>query len=106
MFILVGVLLQVILLPTWIWVKTKAEFHCETREEAISNYEKYILNKIKNKDPKICSELNRIYSMVLSGDVNLVCFCKPKSCHGDIIKMIIENKIDELNNKNQKKCQH
>ena len=44
--------------------------------------------------------------MVLSGDVNLVCFCKPKSCHGDIIKMIIENKIDELNNKNQKKCQH
>jgi len=45
------------------------------------------LDKIKKKDKKICDELNRIYNLK---EVNLVCFCKPKSCHGDIIKEIIE----------------
>ena len=78
--------------------KTKAEFHCETREESISNYENYLLEKIKNKDLSICNELNRIYSLALKQDVNLVCFCNPKSCHGDIIKKVIESKIYNLNN--------
>lgn len=78
--------------------KTKAEFHCETREESISNYENYLLEKIKNKDSAICKELNRIYSLALKQDVNLVCFCNPKSCHGDIIKKVLESKIYNLNN--------
>jgi hypothetical protein len=78
--------------------KTKAEFHCKTREESIESFEKYLTDKINSKDPKICSELNRIYLMALKQDINLVCFCKPKSCHGDIIKKIIETRIHNLNN--------
>jgi len=31
--------------------------------------------------------------MAKTGDVNLVCFCKPKACHGDIIKKLIEEKL-------------
>lgn len=77
--------------------KTKAEFQCKSREESISSYEKYIISKIESKDPEICKELNRIYFLALYQDVNLVCFCKPKSCHGDIIKKIIEKKIYNLN---------
>lgn len=73
--------------------KTKAEFHRETREEAVSSYEKYIWDKIRNGDTKICSEIDRIYELALNGDVNLVCFCKPKSCHGDILKKIIEDRL-------------
>lgn len=78
---------------------TKAEFKCETREDAINNFEKYINEKIKLKDSLICNELNKIYLMAKKQDVNLVCFCKPKSCHGDVIKKIIEKelyKIDKL----------
>lgn len=77
---------------------TKAQFQCETRDEAISNYDNYIRKKIFEKDELICKELNKIYLMSLRNDVNLVCYCKPKSCHGDIIKNIIEEKMFELDN--------
>lgn len=78
--------------------KTKAEFHCESREESIYFYEKYITFKIEINDPEICRELDRIYYLALKQDVNLVCYCKPKSCHGDIIKKIIEQRLNHLNN--------
>ena len=29
----------------------------------------------------------------LGEDINLVCFCKPKACHGDVIKEYILNNI-------------
>lgn len=74
--------------------QTIAQYKCETREEAISSYESYILEKIKNKDTRICDELNRLYIAAKKGNVNLVCYCKPKSCHGDTIKKIIEEKIN------------
>lgn len=73
---------------------TLAQYKCSNREEAISSYEKYIKNKIEKRDLKICDELNRIYIAAKKGDVNLVCYCKPKSCHGDIIKRIIEEKLN------------
>jgi len=78
--------------------KTKAEFHCNSREESIKNFENYLIDKINKNDPKICDELNRIYLLALKQDINLVCFCKPKSCHGDIIKKILDEKINHLNN--------
>ena len=66
--------------------KTKAEFISNT---PIEDFEKYLNNKIAEKDKTICNELNRIYKME---EVNLICFCKPKNCHGDIIKKILESK--------------
>jgi uncharacterized protein YeaO (DUF488 family) len=68
---------------------TLAQFVCDSREESVESFREYIEEKIASKDKKICDELNRIYRME---SVNLVCFCKPKSCHGDIIKKIIDNK--------------
>jgi hypothetical protein len=73
---------------------TLAQYKCETREEAISSYEEYINEKIMKRDLKVCDELNRIFIAAKKGDVNLVCYCKPKSCHGDIIKKIIEEKLN------------
>ena len=77
--------------------ETKAEYKCNSRDEAISNYESYIKNKIKEKDFKICRELNNIFLLAIKQDINLVCYCSPKSCHGDIIKKIIEEKLNENN---------
>jgi len=72
---------------------TKALVKCNTREEAISKYEEYLREAIKNKHKSICDELNRLWLAAKDGDVNLVCFCKPKSCHGDIIKKVLEEKF-------------
>ena len=72
---------------------TKAQFKCESREEAITSYENYLKDKISSKDIEICRELNNIFLLAQKNDVNLVCFCKPKSCHGDIIKKIIEERL-------------
>ena len=73
--------------------QTKAEFICDSREESVESFRKYIEEKIASKDKKICDELNRIYKMPQS---NLVCFCAPKPCHGDVIKRIIENKLNQM----------
>ena len=37
--------------------------------------------------------MNRIYSLAKQKEINLVCFCSPKCCHGDIIKEIIDTKL-------------
>ena len=65
---------------------TKAEF---ISDNPIEDFQKYLEEKIAQKDKKICDELNRIYKME---EVNLICFCKPKPCHGDVIKEIINSK--------------
>lgn len=72
---------------------TKATYQSSSRESSIMEYKEYLNNKINEKDELICNELNRIYEMSLNGGVNLVCYCKPKPCHGDVIKEIILAKI-------------
>jgi len=78
---------------TSLMIKTKAKYVCESREESIKKCDFYLREKIRLKDPEICAALNKIYLKAKKGDVNLVCFCAPKSCHGDIIKKIIEEKL-------------
>ena len=74
--------------------ETKAEFICESREDAIRNFSFYLKQKISDKDKNICDELNRIWKIAKSGrDINLVCYCTPKSCHATVIKRIIESKL-------------
>lgn len=75
-------------IKTKFWGTTK---YAPSRNEAIDNYDKDLVEKIKNKDKAVIDELERIKAMTMNGDVNLVCFCKPRSCHGDIIKRILED---------------
>ena len=67
--------------------------HLTTREEALVYYEDHLARKLKEKDKPIRDELNRIHKAAKAGDVNLVCYCKPRDCHGDIIKRLIEGKL-------------
>jgi len=73
--------------------ETKAKFVCESREESVNNYYCWLREKIDSKDAAVCAELNRIYKLAQKGHVNLICFCAPKLCHGDVIKEIVESKI-------------
>ena len=74
--------------------KTKAQFSCDSKKEAIDKYKNYLLQKIKDKDEEICSILKEIEKSSEEGTAFLVCFCKPSSCHGDFIKKIIDNRIE------------
>lgn len=53
------------------------------REQVIKKYEKWILSQ-----PKLMNELKE-----LTGK-DLVCYCSPKACHGDILKKLIENNLE------------
>lgn len=73
---------------------TQADFIVETRYQAIEKYKEYLSEKIKLKDKSVCDELNRIWKLAKSGDINLCCYCSPKlACHGDVIKSIIQSKL-------------
>jgi hypothetical protein len=58
---------------------TLAEFEVETREEAVAKYEEYLLTK-----PELMAQLYELKGKTLG------CFCKPLSCHGDILVKYIE----------------
>ena len=73
--------------------KTKGEVQCESRDEAILQFDKYLNDMVEMKDEQICNELNRIWTMAKKGDVVLVCYCKPKNCHGDMIRNLIEGEL-------------
>ena len=50
-----------------------------TREEVILKYEQYLID-----NPKLMSELEELHGKTLG------CFCKPLSCHGDVLIEILE----------------
>lgn len=52
-----------------------------TRKEVIEKFRKYI---VTNK--KLLSQLHELEGKVLG------CWCKPKSCHGDVLVELIEKK--------------
>jgi len=73
--------------------KSKAQVQVDSREKAITEYRKWIKGKINEFDGDVIGELEFIKKMAINHEINLVCYCKPKSCHGDIIKELVEKSI-------------
>lgn len=63
--------------------RTKAQFQVATEEESMIRYEAWLRERLAS-DPKLRDELRK-----LEGH-ELVCYCKPRPCHGDIIITLIE----------------
>ena len=71
----------------------QALFKVDTVEEAICGYERYINGAILSGDPVICDFVNNLIIRELTNlDSNLVCFCSPDICHGDVVKRYVESK--------------
>jgi len=81
--------------------ETLAEFVVDSRKESIEKFREYLLNSIEGKNKNVCDELNRIYLEAMKGDVYLSCYCFPRSCHADVIKEIIDLKINPPKDDNQ-----
>lgn len=74
---------------------TKAKFQAGSREEAIALYRNWIKEQLDNGNEEVCNAMNHLYNLVKNDKVNLVCYCKPQACHGDVIKDIIMQTIKE-----------
>lgn len=79
-------------------------YKCHSREQSIERFEMYLnfhLEKENENDSSITKEnkraikreMNKIYRMASNGDINLVCYCKPAKCHGDVIAKKITDKL-------------
>lgn len=68
---------------THLKTKTKAEYKVDTREQSIEMFEKYLRERLVN-EPSLMDELMKLKGKTLG------CFCKPKSCHGDVISKLVE----------------
>ena len=76
---------------THLKTSTQATTIVATREEAIAKYEPYLLEQIKLNNWDILNAINRLKDFHNNGEIiNLVCYCKPKSCHGDFTKKLVE----------------
>ena len=64
---------------------THAREQVSSREEAIERYEEYFFNRLEH-DEEFLIEVLKLK------DKTLGCYCKPKSCHGDVISEFL-NKL-------------
>lgn len=72
---------------------TKAKVLVADRETAVNRYREYLNQQIQEGNTEILNELKRIKELSRHGDVNLLCFCAPKACHGDVIKDFIIHQL-------------
>lgn len=68
---------------THLKTETKAEYKVDTREQSIEMFEKHLRERLVN-EPYLRDELMKLKGKTLG------CFCKPKSCHGDVISKLVE----------------
>ena len=61
---------------------TLAKFKCDTREESIEKFREWI-----QQDRILMEDLHELDGKVLG------CWCRPKSCHGDVLKELREQQI-------------
>ena len=60
------------------------------RNEVVEKYRKWLWVEFKKKS-KVYEELVRIGRKVKNGEkVDLVCWCAPKRCHGDVVRNCIK----------------
>ncbi len=65
------------------------------RQEVVEKYRQWLWSEVKKKD-EVFNELVRIVKKVKAGEkLELVCWCKPYNCHGDIVKRCINWMIKE-----------
>lgn len=75
---------------------TKAAVVVESREKAIEMYAKYLMEQIQNGNDAVIEELNRLaYIAITKGKLTLRCYCAPKPCHGDVIRKVLLEAIQE-----------
>ena len=75
---------------------TRAAVVVESREKAIEMYAKYLLEQIQEGNQSVIDEMDRLAHIAMSkGKLVLRCYCAPKPCHGDVIRKVLLEAIQE-----------
>jgi len=62
------------------------------RDGAIAKFADWIDDRLLALDNDVCQELKRLARIHKTyGMLELVCWCAPKACHGDIIAQVLSN---------------
>ena len=70
----------------------------DSREQAVEKFSDWLKNQVKSENEEVVLKLFEILLYEKRhGQVNLVCYCKPKACHGDVIKTFLKKAKSKLN---------
>jgi len=70
----------------------QAKFKVNSVEIAIAKYKEYLNSEIACGNPQICDAINElIIKKLRNEEIDLLCYCFPLPCHGNIIKDKVEN---------------
>lgn len=64
----------------------------DTREAIINVYRGWLSKRLSSDTPQE-REIERLTELARHGDLVLLCWCAPLSCHGDVVKAIIEERL-------------
>lgn len=60
------------------------------RDDVVEQYRVWLMKELK-KNGNVRDKIREIARQVTAGEtVNLVCWCAPKRCHGDVVKEVVE----------------
>lgn len=65
------------------------------RSQVIEKYRIWLKERLSYPKSIVYVEFNKAVELARNGDVNLVCYCAPLSCHADIIKEEIERILSD-----------
>ena len=61
-----------------------------SREDSIEKYRQWLWEHLQDSESPQYLEIKKLATKYKQGsDLTLVCFCKPKACHGDVVKSAI-----------------
>jgi hypothetical protein len=60
------------------------------RPELMAKYKRHLWDEMKRRHSPARLELFRLVRLARQGDVHLGCYCKPRDCHGNVIKVDVK----------------
>lgn len=67
----------------------------DPRNAVIDRYQDWLIQQIRANNLTVINELDRLAQLALQGPLHLQCFCAPRRCHGDVIKQVITEAIQD-----------
>lgn len=64
-----------------------------TREKVVLHYRDWLKEQLIQYDDTFMSLMEPLVELARKTDVNLICWCAPLACHGDVIKECVESII-------------
>ena len=66
--------------------------------DVLQLYKSWLYTNFIKGEGEVYEEIMRLITLVKEGkEINIACWCKPKQCHGDIIKEFVDYIIENTN---------